>query len=153
MFVAIPVLWLLLIPHSKLYAVMTDVLSSLFHLRDFSDTCTFFHFYTCYVYCWYSVQLLEFNLFGSLIHVSQPIWTTLSNQWFTSDFLRILFHNNTLAFNYIPLTAKQIRSFSPLKRAPTGRTENQLWHFFPTSSSCKKGSIHSFEQLYSNSTV
>ena len=49
---------------------------------------TLFPTYTCSVYCWRSVQLLDFGLFGNSIHASQPVQTTFTGQWFASGFLQ-----------------------------------------------------------------
>ena len=52
-------------------------------------THTFFHTYACPVYCWRSVQFLDFGLFGSLIHASQPVRDSCSSgQRFASSFLQ-----------------------------------------------------------------
>lgn len=59
-------------------------------VREISPgTHTFFHTYTCPVYCWRSVQLLDFGLFRSLIHASQPVRDFCSSgQCFASGFLQ-----------------------------------------------------------------
>ena len=65
------------------------------HVHETSPgTHTLFPTYTCPVYCWRSVQLLDFSLFGNLIHASQPIrvscpvGTTFTGQCFASGFLQ-----------------------------------------------------------------
>ncbi|WP_207649827.1 hypothetical protein, partial [Enterocloster clostridioformis] len=78
--------------------------------------------YTCPVYCWRSVQLLDFSLLGSLIHASQPIRTTFTGQWFASGFLQTPPHDNALAIGCTLPTAGRVRDFHPLERAPAGRT-------------------------------
>ncbi|MCR5789281.1 MAG: hypothetical protein K6G83_05260, partial [Lachnospiraceae bacterium] len=86
-------------------------------------THTFFRTYTCPVYCWRSVQLLDFSLYGGLIHASQPIRDFCSSgQCFASGFLQTPPHDDALASGCILPTAGQIRDFHPLERAPAGRT-------------------------------
>ena len=93
------------------------------HVREISPgTHTFFPTYTCPVYCWRSVQLLDFSLLGNLIHALQPIRTTFTGQCFASGFLQTPSHNDALAFGCILPTAGRIRDFHPLERAPAGRT-------------------------------
>ena len=61
------------------------MLYRLSHVHETSPgTHTFFHTYTCPVYCWRSVQLLDFGLYSNLIHASQPNRTTFTGQWFAS---------------------------------------------------------------------
>lgn len=92
-------------------------------VREISPgTHTFFHTYTCPVYCWRSVQLLDFGLCGNLIHASQPIRTTFTGQCFAYGFLQTPPHGDALAFGCILPTAGRIRDFHPLERAPAGRT-------------------------------
>ena len=94
-----------------------------FHVRETSPgTHTFFPTYTCPVYCWRSVQLLDFSLLGNLIHASQPIRTTFTGQWFASGFLQTPPHDNALAIGCTLPTAGRVRDFHPLERAPAGRT-------------------------------
>ncbi|SET91078.1 hypothetical protein SAMN04487771_106614, partial [[Clostridium] aminophilum] len=66
------------------------MLYRLCRVREISPgTHTFFHTYTCPVYCWRSVQFLDFGLFGSLIHASQPVRDSCSSgQRFASGFLQ-----------------------------------------------------------------
>ena len=66
------------------------MLYRLCRVREISPgTHTFFHTYTCPVYCWRSVQFLDFGLFGSLIHASQPVRDSCSSgQCFASGFLQ-----------------------------------------------------------------
>ena len=95
-----------------------------FHVRETSPgTHTFFPTYTCPVYCWRSVQLLDFSLLGSLIHASQPIRTTFTGQWFASGFLQTPPHDDALAIGCTLPTAGRVRDFHPLERAPAGRTQ------------------------------
>ena len=112
---------------------------SLCRVRETSPgTHTFFRTYTCPVYCWRSVQLLDFSLFSSLIHASQPfriscpVGTTFKGQCFASGFLQTPPHDDALAFGCILPTAGRIRDFHPLERAPAGHTET---HF---ATSCRK---------------
>ena len=99
------------------------------HVREISPgTHTFFHTYTCPVYCWRSVQLSDFGLLCNLIHASQPIRTTFTGQCFASGFLQTPSHNDALAFGCILPTAGRIRDFHPLERAPAGRTQKRRYH-------------------------
>ena len=99
-----------------------NVLSPL-HVREASPgTHTFFHTYTCPVYCWRSVQLLDFSLSCGLIHASQPIRTSFTGQCFASGFLQTPPHGDALAFGCILPTAGRIWDFHPLERAPAGHT-------------------------------
>lgn len=92
-------------------------------VREISPgTHTFFPTYTCPVYCWRSVQLLDFGLCCNLIHASQPIRTTFTGQCFAYGFLQTSPRNDALAFSCILPTAGRIRDFHPLERAPAGRT-------------------------------
>lgn len=96
---------------------------SLCHVRETSPgTHTFFPTYTCPVYCWRSVQFLDFGLYGNLIHASQPIRTTFTGQWFASGFLQTPPHGDALAIGCTLPTAGRVRDFPPLERAPAGRT-------------------------------
>lgn len=96
-----------------------------FHVRETSPgTHTFFPTYTCPVYCWRSVQLLDFSLLGNLIHASQPIRTTFTGQWFASGFLQTPPHDDALAIGCTLPTAGRVRDFHPLERAPAGRTQS-----------------------------
>lgn len=102
---------------------MTVNVLSLCHVRETSPgTHTFFPTYTCPVYCWRSVQLLDFGLYSSLIHASQPIRTTFTGQWFASGFLQTPPHGDALAIGCTLPTAGRVRDFHPLERAPAGRT-------------------------------
>ena len=101
-----------------------------FHVRDTSPgTHTIFPTYTCPVYCWRSVQLLDFSLLGNLIHASQPIRTTFTGQWFASGFLQTPPHDDALAIGCTLPTAGRVRDFHPLERAPAGRTHKGPFHF------------------------
>ena len=101
-----------------------------FHVRDTSPgTHTIFPTYTCPVYCWRSVQLLDFSLLGSLIHASQPIRTAFTGQWFASGFLHTPPHDDALAIGCTLPTAGRVRDFHPLERAPAGRTHKGPFHF------------------------
>ena len=96
---------------------------SLCHVRETSPgTHTFFPTYTCPVYCWRSVQLLDFGLYCNLIHASQPIRTTFAGQWFASSFLQTPPHDDALAFGCTLPTAGRVRDFHPLERVPAGHT-------------------------------
>ena len=101
----------------------------LYHLCRVRETSpgthTFFHTYTCPVYCWRSVQLLDFSLYCGLIHASQPIRDFYSSgQCFASGFLQTPPHDDALASDCILPTAGRIRDFHPLERAPAGRTSD-----------------------------
>ena len=99
---------------------------SLCHVRETSPgTHTFFPTYTCPVYCWRSVQLLDFGLYCNLIHASQPIRTTFTGQWFASSFLQTPPHDDALAFGCTLPTAGRVRDFHPLERVPAGHTIKQ----------------------------
>ena len=103
-------------------------------VREISPgTHTFFPTYTCPVYCWRSVQLLDFGLCCNLIHASQPIRTTFTGQCFAYGFLQTSPHNDALAFSCILPTAGRIRDFHPLERAPAGRTTKQRLSGIPES--------------------
>ena len=94
------------------------------HVRETSPgTHTFFPTYTCPVYCWRSVQLLDFGLFDSLIHASQPIRATFTGQWFASGFLQTPPHDDALAIGCTLPTAGRVRVFHPLERVPAGHTK------------------------------
>ena len=94
------------------------------HVHETSPgTHTLFPTYTCPVYCWRSVQLLDFGLSCSLIHASQPIRTTFTGQWFASGFLQTPPHDDALAISCTLPTAGRVRDFHPLERAPAGRTK------------------------------
>ena len=96
-------------------------------VREISPgTHTFFPTYTCPVYCWRSVQLLDFGLCCNLIHASQPIRTTFTGQCFAYGFLQTSPRNDALAFSCILPTAGRIRDFHPLERAPAGRTTARM---------------------------
>ena len=103
-------------------------------VREISPgTHTFFRTYTCPVYCWRSVQLLDFSLYGGLIHASQPIRDFCSSgQCFASGFLQTPPHDDALASGCILPTAGQIRDFHPLERAPAGRTTTEKRRNFAT---------------------
>lgn len=99
-----------------------NVLSPCYVREISSGTHTFFPIYTCPVYCWRSVQLLDFGLCSNLIHASQPIRTSFTGQCFASGFLQTPPHGDALAFGCILPTAGRIRDFHPLEHAPAGRT-------------------------------
>jgi hypothetical protein len=69
------------------------------------------------------VQLLDFSLFGNLIHAFQPIRTTFTGQWFASGFLQTPPRDDALASGCILPTAGRIRDFHPLERVPAGHTK------------------------------
>ena len=96
------------------------------HVHETSPgTHTLFPTYTCPVYCWRSVQLLDFSLYCNLIHASQPIRTTFTGQWFASGFLQTPPHDDALAIGCTLPTAGRVRDFHPLERAPAGHTRNE----------------------------
>ena len=109
-------------------------------VREISPgTHTFFHTYTCPVYCWRSVQLLDFGLFRSLIHASQPVRDFCSSgQCFASGFLQTPPHDDALASSCILPTAGRIRDSHPLERAPAGRTKKRNT---PKGCSCKSNQL------------
>ena len=93
------------------------------HVHETSPgTHTLFPTYTCPVYCWRSVQLLDFGLCSNLIHASQPIRTTFTGQWFASGFLQTPPHDDALAIGCTLPTAGRVRDFHPLERALAGHT-------------------------------
>src|SRR5699024_6191934 len=117
------VIWGLLTSHDKPFSTMAVNVLSLCHVRETSPgTHTFFPTYTCPVYCWRSVQLLDFGLYCNLIHASQPIRTTFTGQWFASSFLQTPPHDDALAFVCTLPTAGRVRDFHPLERVPAGHT-------------------------------
>ena len=97
------------------------------HVHETSPgTHTLFPTYTCPVYCWRSVQLLDFDLFGNLIHASQPIRATFTGQWFASGFLQPPprdARDDALAIGCTLPTAGRVRDFHPLERVPAGHTK------------------------------
>lgn len=94
------------------------------HVHETSPgTHTLFPTYTCPVYCWRSVQLLDFSLFGNLIHASQPVRTTFTGQWFASGFLQTPSRGDALAIGCTLPTAGRVRDFHPLERVPAGHTK------------------------------
>ena len=96
------------------------------HVHETSPgTHTFFPTYTCPVYCWRSVQLLDFSLYCNLIHASQPVRTTFTGQWFASGFLQTPPHDDALAIGCTLPTAGRVRDFHPLERVPAGHTRNK----------------------------
>ena len=102
------------------------MLYHLCHVHETSPgTHTLFPTYTCPVYCWRSVQLLDFGLSCNLIHASQPVRTTFTGQWFASGFLQTPPHDDALAIGCTLPTAGRVRDFHPLERAPAGRTYTQ----------------------------
>ena len=118
------VIWLLLTSHGKPFPTVTANVISPCPVREISPgTHTFFHTYTCPVYCWRSVQLLDFDLYGGLIHASQPVRDSCSSgQCFASGFLQTPPRDDALASGCILPTAGRIGDFHPLERAPAGRT-------------------------------
>lgn len=99
------------------------MLYHLCHVHETSPgTHTLFPTYTCPVYCWRSVQLLDFGLSCNLIHASQPVRTTFTGQWFASGFLQTPPHGDALAIGCTLPTAGRVRDFHPLERAPAGHT-------------------------------
>src|SRR5699024_12120316 len=93
------------------------------HVHETSPgTHTLFPTYTCPVYCWRSVQLLDFSLLCNLIHASQPIRSTFTGQWFASGFLQTPPHDDALAIGCTLPTAGRVRDFHPLERVPAGHT-------------------------------
>ena len=95
------------------------------HVHETSPgTHTLFPTYTCPVYCWRSVQLLDFGLSCNLIHASQPVRTTFTGQWFASGFLQTPPHDDALAIGCTLPTAGRVRDFHPLERVPAGHTQN-----------------------------
>ena len=100
------------------------MLYHLCHVHETSPgTHTLFPTYTCPVYCWRSVQLLDFGLSCNLIHASQPVRTTFTGQWFASGFLQTPPHGDALAIGCTLPTAGRVRDFHPLERVPAGHTE------------------------------
>ena len=96
------------------------------HVHETSPgTHTLFPTYTCPVYCWRSVQLLDFGLSCNLIHASQPVRTTFTGQWFASGFLQTPPHDDALAIGCTLPTAGRVRDFHPLERAPAGHTSKK----------------------------
>ena len=103
------------------------MLYHLCHVHETSPgTHTLFPTYTCPVYCWRSVQLLDFGLSCNLIHASQPVRTTFTGQWFASGFLQTPPHGDALAIGCTLPTAGRVRDFHPLERAPAGHTRKRL---------------------------
>ena len=102
------------------------------HVHETSPgTHTLFPTYTCPVYCWRSVQLLDFSLLCNLIHASQPIRTTFTGQWFASGFLQTPPHDDALAIGCTLPTAGRVRDFHPLERVPAGHTKKPPGESFP----------------------
>ena len=105
------------------------MLYHLCHVHETSPgTHTLFPTYTCPVYCWRSVQLLDFGLSCNLIHASQPVRTTFTGQWFASGFLQTPPHDDALAIGCTLPTAGRVRDFHPLERAPAGHTRKNSCH-------------------------
>ena len=102
------------------------------HVHETSPgTHTLFPTYTCPVYCWRSVQLLDFGLSCSLIHASQPIRATFTGQCFASGFLQTPPHDDALAIGCTFPTAGRVRDFHPLERVPAGHTRRRTGSFLP----------------------
>ena len=111
-----------------------QMLYRLCHVHEISPgTHTLFPTYTCPVYCWRSVQLLDFGLLSNLIHASQPIRTTFTGQWFASGFLQTPPHDDALAIGCTLPTAGRVRDFHPLERVPAGHTKNPAAAGFPAA--------------------
>ena len=111
-----------------------QMLYRLCHVHEISPgTHTFFPTYTCPVYCWRSVQLLDFGLLSNLIHASQPIRTTFTGQCFASGFLQTPPHDDALAISCTLPTARRVRDFHPLERVPAGHTKNPAAAGFPAA--------------------
>ena len=107
------------------------MLYHLCHVHETSPgTHTLFPTYTCPVYCWRSVQLLDFDLCGNLIHASQPIRSTFTGQWFASGFLQTPPHDDALAIGCTLPTAGRVRDFHPLERVPAGHTTKKAENLF-----------------------
>ena len=103
------------------------MLYHLCHVHETSPgTHTLFPTYTCPVYCWRSVQLLDFSLVCNLIHALQPIRTTFTGQWFASGFLQTPPHGDALAIGCTLPTAGRVRDFHPLERVPAGHTKQEI---------------------------
>ena len=108
------------------------MLYHLCHVHETSPgTHTLFPTYTCPVYCWRSVQLLDFGLSCNLIHASQPVRTTFTGQWFASGFLQTPPHGDALAIGCTLPTAGRVRDFHPLERAPAGHTRRRTGSVLP----------------------
>ena len=104
------------------------------HVHETSPgTHTLFPTYTCPVYCWRSVQLLDFGLSCNLIHASQPVRTTFTGQWFASGFLQTPPLGDALAIGCTLPTAGRVRDFHPLERVPAGHTKNPAAAGFPAA--------------------
>ena len=111
------------------FTPLQRTLYRLCHVHETSPgTHTFFPTYTCPVYCWRSVQLLDFGLYCNLIHASQPIRTTFTGQWFASGFLQTPPHDDALAIGCTLPTAGRVRDFHPLERAPAGRSRRHPYN-------------------------
>ena len=73
-----------------------------------------------------SVQLLDFNLCGSLVLIWGLIYGFCSSgQSLPPSFFRFCLTADTLDLGYILPTAGRIRDFHPLERALTGRTAKE----------------------------
>jgi hypothetical protein len=119
----------MLTSHGRPFSTAAANVLSHCRVREISPgTHTFFPTYTCPVYCWRSVQLLDFSLFGNLIHAFQPIRTTFTGQWFASGFLQTPPRDDALASGCILPTAGRIRDFHPLERVPAGHTKHGPQH-------------------------
>ena len=125
------VLWPLLTSRDRPFSTATANIILLRRVREISPgTHTFFPSYTCPVYCWRSVQLLDFSLFSDLIHAFQPIRTSFTGQRFASVFLQTPPRDDALDLGCILPTAGRIWDFHPLDRALAGHTEKAhppLW--------------------------
>ena len=115
----------MLTSHDKPFSTTAVSIMSSCCVRETSPgTHTFFPAYTCPVYWSRSVQLLDFGLFGDLIHASQPIRTTFTGQRFASGFLQTPSHGDALAFGCTLPTAGRVEDFHLLERVPAGHTKN-----------------------------
>ena len=123
------------------------------HVHETSPgTHTLFPTYTCPVYCWRSVQLLDFDLCGNLIHASQPIRSTFTGQWFASGFLQTPPHDDALAIGCTLPTAGRVRDFHPLERVPAGHTAKKCRTVNPALCTMEIAACKSFLSDYDGSS-
>ena len=112
-------------------------------VREISPgTHTFFHTYTCPVYCWRSVQLLDFGLLRSLIHASQPVRDFCSSgQCFASGFLQTHTSRRRPCLWLHPSHCRADQGLSPFRTCarrahverPSGRIQMVfLWTYAPS---------------------
>ena len=124
------------------------------HVHETSPgTHTLFPTYTCPVYCWRSVQLLDFGLCGNLIHASQPIRTTFTGQWFASGFLQTPPHDDALAIGCTLPTAGRVRDFHPLERALAGHTTKKVRQHTTLTYLFIFPQLYYFHRLASNANI